>query len=518
VEGQPSVVELPMTAAHRAAVHRATALKRKVYLSIFTFFALLGPSLSVWFGRQVEVLFFAAGVAGLAVVADRRYWQGPARRDLQRGTYRRASGPIDVTVGRSRCDIRIGETRLRVSDLDVASELRTLPWGSLDYAPDSRVIFEQHAEHGELVVRSPHYRPDEPADAAVNERVLPVLAWVAAITATLLLGLTSALFVFGNVSAGDELRSVAFSPDGALVAAGTGGGVVQTWRVVGGAPGARFTIARPATWPFTRERSDVDALAFDESGQSVAVVAGPGLSTWHPGDRAPLSFVALSRPAVGSFWRHGAAVSPDGTLAVLGTGDATIEAVRLADGSRAWSRPSAYYLNAVAWLAGSPSWVAVALRNGIVLVLRADDGQLVRELDNRSTTRSRRSDDGVQGLAFSPDGTTLAAAADDGTIRLWSMTDGAQRLLAQPGPEQTAIAWSPDGQLIASAITRGNLVRVWRATDGVQLYAAGGHRHWVAALAFSPDSTLLASASRDGTVRLIRAADGAPRAMLRLTD
>jgi WD40 repeat protein len=98
----------------------------------------------------------------------------------------------------------------------------------------------------------------------------------------------------------------------------------------------------------------------------------------------------------------------------------------MADGERAWSRPSTSSVNTVAWLPGSASQVAVGLRNGIVLVLRADDGRLVRELDNRSSTMSRRRDDGVQGLAFSPDGATLASAADDGTIRLWSMADGAQ--------------------------------------------------------------------------------------------
>jgi WD40 repeat protein len=91
-------------------------------------------------------------------------------------------------------------------------------------------------------------------------------------------------------------------------------------------------------------------------------------------------------------------------------------------------------------------------------------------------------------------------------------------MLAQAGPEQTAIAWSPDGQLIASATTRENLVRVWRATSSVQLYVARGHRHWVAALAFSSDSTLLASASRDGIVRLLRAADGTLHAALRLAQ
>lgn len=64
-----------------------------------------------------------------------------------------------------------------------------------------------------------------------------------------------------------------------------------------------------------------------------------------------------------------------------------------------------------------------------------------------------------------------------------------------------AVAFSPDGQLLASA-SRDKTVRLWNATTGEQVQRLEGHSDWVETVAFSPDGQLLASASHDETVRL----------------
>ncbi len=112
----------------------------------------------------------------------------------------------------------------------------------------------------------------------------------------------------------------------------------------------------------------------------------------------------------------------------------------------------------------------------------------------------------VYGVRFSPDGQRIAAADGAGGVHLWdaeSARSVADNAAAHSG-EATAVAFSPDGALIASAGDNG--VRLWDARSGAALGeplgAAGGARVPVFSAAFSPDGRILASAGADRVVRL----------------
>jgi WD40 repeat protein len=118
----------------------------------------------------------------------------------------------------------------------------------------------------------------------------------------------------------------------------------------------------------------------------------------------------------------------------------------------------------------------------------------------------------VQAVAYAPDGRLVASGDDGGTVRLWDSGTGqptGDPLTGHEAPVR-AVAFSPDGQRLVSASDDGS-VRLWDTGTGQVVGGPlTGHENAVHAVAFSPDGQRLASGGADGTVRLWDAATGRP--------
>src|SRR5262249_56903975 len=112
-------------------------------------------------------------------------------------------------------------------------------------------------------------------------------------------------------------------------------------------------------------------------------------------------------------------------------------------------------------------------------------------------------------VRFSPDGATLAAGGQSDTVTLWNTAGKRSRALEHADRRGCwGIAWFPDGQSVALALSEG--VQVWDVGRERLLARLVDHADVTSAVAVAPDGRRLLTASWDRTGRLYRTGPSGP--------
>jgi WD40 repeat protein/serine/threonine protein kinase len=291
-----------------------------------------------------------------------------------------------------------------------------------------------------------------------------------------------------------SLSAIAFSPDGRVIATGSGGQFFRGKRGSAVEFWDRETGQRLPT--LHRTENVIWGLAFSPDGTKLAL---GGTNPQVEVRDAQTGAVRWSKHELNLPQAMSIAFSPDGKALAVGFGK--------------YSQQEAFQVKIYEVETGRETFALPGPKGGVNDLAFHPDGrhlavagaQVVEVWDVGATKKVhelRGHSKWVYGVAYSPDGKWLATGGWDRTIKLRDAATGEEKLtiFAHDG-FVLDLAFSPDSRSLVST-SEDRSVRLWEVPSGRPLGVLHGHSDFVQAVAFAPDGRELASGGLEGTLKV----------------
>ncbi|HWQ46067.1 MAG TPA: WD40 repeat domain-containing protein [Longilinea sp.] len=235
-----------------------------------------------------------------------------------------------------------------------------------------------------------------------------------------------------------QATSLAFSPDGSLLAVGSGDSEITIWRVSDG--GLEQTVQN-------ENLSDPHHmhLAFSPDGTLLSASGADGVNLFQISDGALLYSFSVEAEMMVDF-----AFSPDGNLIAATSGN-DIYLWDLANSDHPLRlRGHTNAVNALDFSPDNSMLISSSIDNSIRL-WNVNTGGLIRSIFGPTQ--------GINDVAVSPNGTLIASSAGDGTGRIWRVSNGACLQTLTISHSEGFVVFSPDGTLLATSDS--GVIRFW---------------------------------------------------------
>ena len=276
------------------------------------------------------------------------------------------------------------------------------------------------------------------------------------------------------------VRSVAFSRDGQIIASGSADQTVRLWDAKTG----------ECIRVHTDHNNEVHTVAFSVDGKLVA--SGSADNTIRLWD--VLAGKCHNTLIGHNHWVRCVAFSLNGKILGSGSADQTVklwdiqtgECLHTCSGHNGWVRSIAFSRDGKTLISGSS--------DKTIQFWDITTGKCVQTYTGHTG--------GVYSISLSPDGLVLASGAGDKTMKFWDISTGSIiKTLYGQTDQVFVIAFNFDGQTLAS-VSQDQVVRLWNWQNNQCFRTLHGHTDWAFPVTFNPQGNMLASGSSDKTVKL----------------